>query len=161
MSMTSLSAQEEGRAFVEEAAEVSRLLTMFLLEQEHHYNGHCFKHSNSTLLQTGTGIGTIDVVARTDQNPGDEDERDTSRVSQLDAFQHSDSSLGTNDNKDDNCLQFEERGNKERTCNENHEETVPLPIKRHVALSHKGATGSASSQEYRSWMRMEGHKATY
>eukprot|EP00536_Pseudo-nitzschia_multiseries_P008279 jgi/Psemu1/20123/gm1.20123_g len=71
--------QEEGRVFVE-AAEASWPLTLFLLEQEHHNNGRCFEHSNLTLLQTGTD-----------------------RVSQLDVFQHSDSSLGINDNNDDDA----------------------------------------------------------
>eukprot|EP00536_Pseudo-nitzschia_multiseries_P015343 jgi/Psemu1/42144/gm1.42144_g len=83
MPMKSLSAQEEGRAFVEAV--------------EHHNNGHCFEHSKPALLQTGTAAQLHGTYFKCE----DEDERDT-RVSQLDVFQHSDSSFGTNDNNDGN-----------------------------------------------------------
>eukprot|EP00536_Pseudo-nitzschia_multiseries_P010576 jgi/Psemu1/26385/gm1.26385_g len=99
MSMTSLLAQEEeGRAFVE-AAEVSLLLTFFLLEQEHHNNGLCFENSNPALLQTRTAAQLHGAYFKCE----DEDERDTNRVSQLDAFEHLDSSLGAYDNNDNDA----------------------------------------------------------
>eukprot|EP00536_Pseudo-nitzschia_multiseries_P006364 jgi/Psemu1/15073/gm1.15073_g len=84
MSMTSLLAQEEGRAFVETAQ----------------LHGTYFKCE-------------------------DKDERDT-RVSQLGRDEGLTRSLSV--------CNLKKEGKKKKTCNESHEETVPLPIQRHEKI---------------------------
>eukprot|EP00536_Pseudo-nitzschia_multiseries_P011887 jgi/Psemu1/30408/gm1.30408_g len=88
----------------------------------------------------------------------DEDKRVT-RVSQLDVFQHSDSSLGTNDNDNgkNNNNNNDTRGGEDPLAV--HKETVPLPtiqsmVKRsnklnkgHVCLKWHSATKAQSAQE--------------
>eukprot|EP00536_Pseudo-nitzschia_multiseries_P014969 jgi/Psemu1/40744/gm1.40744_g len=164
MSMTSLSAQEEGRAFVE-AAEVRRLFLLsfplFFLwtTMEAACNTatrHCY-HPEPVLQSLMLSPKPVKTpVFRAAQLHGtyfkykDEDE-----VEREDIFQRlPDSSLGTNDNA-------KARGATAAQDPLAHEETVPLPIQRHgdkkqqtkqgtslfeVALSHQGAKGSASKK---------------
>eukprot|EP00536_Pseudo-nitzschia_multiseries_P011084 jgi/Psemu1/27831/gm1.27831_g len=98
MSMTSLSAQEEGRAFVEAAERTIKMDAALNTATQHFYKPEPVLEQLMSLPEPiKTPVFRAAQLHGTYFKCEDEDERDT-RISQLDVFQHSDSSLGTNDN---------------------------------------------------------------